>query len=509
MESRKNIYGQSLILALFSILLTACSSKTEIPAVYTDIQQPVSIYPDYKEIIIPPNIAPLNFLVRSPGKEFVAVLAGEKDQLTVSSSEGSSIRFEETDWQNFIRRHKGNSLNMTIYAHTGKGWLRYPPYTIWVADEDIDPYISYRLIEPGYSTYRQLGLYQRNLTTFEEQPIYENNRSFDFRDNHCVNCHNYQNYSTRNMLFHVRTNHSGTIIARDGQVEKIDFRNDSIIGGAVYPSWHPKRDWIVFSSNKTGQAFHTLNREKVEVIDQASDLIFYDVEQKTVLNIFKTDSLLETFPQWSPVGDRIYYCVADLKALRSNSGTVTTTDFLHKYDRLHYNIMSSPFDSSTCSFGTPVPEVDCSAIGRSASVPRISPDGRFLLFTQGDYGQFHIWHKSADLYVKDLENGTVYPLEALNSKDADSYHSWSSNGRWIVFSSRRDDGSYTRLYIAYFDPKGQAHKAFLLPQRSPEQNMTLLKSYNVPELTTDPVSISPETFRKIIYEAQAQTVTYR
>lgn len=213
MESRKNIYGQSLILALFSILLTACSSKTEIPAVYTDIQQPVSIYPDYKEIIIPPNIAPLNFLVRSPGKEFVAVLAGEKDQLTVSSSEGSSIRFEETDWQNFIRRHKGNSLNMTIYAHTGKGWLRYPPYTIWVADEDIDPYISYRLIEPGYSTYRQLGLYQRNLTTFEEQPIYENNRSFDFRDNHCVNCHNYQNYSTRNMLFHVRTNHSGTIIA--------------------------------------------------------------------------------------------------------------------------------------------------------------------------------------------------------------------------------------------------------------------------------------------------------
>lgn len=185
---------------------------------------------------------------------------------------------------------------MTIYAHTGKGWLRYPPYPIRIADEDIDPYISYRLIEPGYSTYRQLGLYQRNLTTFEEQPIYENNRSFDFRDNHCVNCHNYQNYSTRNMLFHVRTNHSGTIIARDGQVEKIDFRNDSILGGAVYPSWHPGRDWIVFSSNKTGQAFHTLNWEKVEVIDQASDLIFYDAEQKTVRNIFKSGQLTGNIP---------------------------------------------------------------------------------------------------------------------------------------------------------------------------------------------------------------------
>ena len=80
---------------------------------------------------------------------------------------------------------------MTIYANTGKEWVRYPSYTIGIADENIDPYISYRLIEPGYSLYRQLGLYQRNLTTFEEQPIYENNRTFDFHENHCVNCHNY------------------------------------------------------------------------------------------------------------------------------------------------------------------------------------------------------------------------------------------------------------------------------------------------------------------------------
>ena len=397
---------------------------------------------------------------------------------------------------------------MTIYANTGKEWVRYPSYTIGIANENIDPYISYRLIEPGYSLYRQLGLYQRNLTTFEEQPIYENNRTFDFHENHCVNCHNYQNYSTRNMLFHVRTNHSGTIIARGEKIEKIDFRHDSILGGAVYPSWHPNRDWIVFSSNKTGQAFHTMNREKVEVIDQASDIIFYDIEQKKVRNIFKTDSLLETFPCWSPDGNRIYYCVADLNTLRSDSGSITTADFLRKYDRLHYNIMSLPFDSSSCSFGEPVIEVDCSARGQSASVPRISPDGRFLLFTQSNYGQFHIWHKSADLYVKNLENDSIYPLDEANSKDSDSYHSWSSNGRWIVFSSRRDDGSYTRLYITYFDKEGQAYQAFLLPQQSPEQNMTLLKSYNVPELTTDKINIMPDTFKKIIYQTQAESVTY-
>lgn len=314
-------------MALYLCLFTACSSKPGVPAAYTDAQQSVSIYPDYKDIIIPPNIAPLNFLVRSPGKEFVAVLAGKHSQLETSSSGTPSICFKEPDWQDFIRKHKGEPLKMTIYANTGKEWVRYPSYTIGIANENIDPYISYRLIEPGYSLYRQLGLYQRNLTTFEEQPIYENNRTFDFHENHCVNCHNYQNYSTRNMLFHVRTNHSGTIIARGEKIEKIDFRHDSILGGAVYPSWHPNRDWIVFSSNKTGQAFHTMNREKVEVIDQASDIIFYDIEQKKVRNIFKTDSLLETFPCWSPDGNRIYYCVADLNTLRSDSGSITTADF--------------------------------------------------------------------------------------------------------------------------------------------------------------------------------------
>lgn len=508
MASKSIIYAGNLVLILVSCLLTACSSNPGIPASYTDVQQPVSIYPDYKEITIPPNIAPLNFLVRSPGKEFVAVLVGKGSQLEAFATGGSSIRFEETAWQNFIIQNKGGSLKMTVYAHVSQGWVRYPSYTIRVAGEDIDPYVSYRLIEPGYSFYRQLGLYQRDLTTFTEQTIYENNRTFRFQENHCVNCHNYQNYSTRNMLFHVRTNHSGTIIAHGEKVEKIDFRHDSILGGAVYPSWHPKKNWIVFSSNKTGQAFHTMHREKTEVIDQASELIFYDVDQKIVRNIFKTDSLLETFPCWSPAGDRIYYCVANLNTLYPDSGSVTTADFLHKYDRLHYNIMSLPFDPSTCRFGEPVPEVDCSAIGQSASVPRISPDGRYLLFTQGDYGQFHIWHKSADLYVKDLETGKTYPLEAANSPDADSYHSWSSNGRWIIFSSRRDDGSYTRLYITYFDRNGQAHKAFLLPQHNPEQNMTLLKSYNVPELTTDRINISPDTFKEIIYRTEAETVAY-
>ena len=112
--------------------------------------------------------------------------------------------------------------------------------------------------------------------------------------------------------------------------------------------------------------------------------------------------------------------------------------------------------------------------------------------------------------MKDLRTDSIYPLTATNSPDVDSYHSWSSNGRWIVFSSRRDDGSFTRPYIAYFDTQGRGHKAFLLPQADPEQNITLLKSYNVPELTRTAVTVEPDKLKEVIYDdTRTEKVTYR
>jgi hypothetical protein len=126
-----------------------------------------------------------------------------------------------------------------------------------------------------------------------------------------------------------------------------------------------------------------------------------------------------------------------------------------------------------------------------------------------DYGQFHIWHHSADLYVKDLQSGEVRPLDKANSFAADSYHSWSSNGRWLVVASRREDGSYSRPYIAYFDKEGKAHKAFLLPQKDPEFNLLRMKSYNVPEFSKNAITVSSETLKEVIYDdKKANTVKY-
>ncbi len=492
-------------------LLEACGPKAAIPEESTPAKTQAAIYPDYRDIVIPPNIAPLNFQVTTPGDAYVGCIEGSGQQIIAAAGADGKLFFEPEEWSRLLAANKGKDLEVTLYVRNGAQWQRHPAYRLHVAQEEIDRYLFYRLIEPSYELYRQLGIYQRDLAGYEQRTVYENNRSFDSINNHCINCHNFQNYDAgKRMLFHVRAAHGGTVFVENGKATKMNMNCDSVLSSSVYPSWHPRRNWVVFSSNQTGQTFHVMNHQKVEVVDFGSDLIFYDADAHTLTNILKTPTDLETFPCWSPDGKRVFYCKASFPALAGKNTAERSDVIAAAYDSIRYDLMSIAFDERTRRFGQPQLEVDCAAMGKSASVPRVSPDGRYVLFTLGDYGQFHIWHKSSDLYVKDLRTGEVRPLTSVNSPDVDSYHTWSSNGRWIVFASRRDDGSYTRLYIAYFDDKGQGHKAFLLPQEDPEQNLLFMKSYNVPELSRTPVSVDEETLRKVVYDdAAAGHVTYK
>lgn len=494
-------------------LITACQNGTpQVPTQYETSNEVANIFPDYTDIVIPGNIAPLNFMVKdSLVNACVAVFQGKGETVT-AGSHGDKVMIDSLQWRKMLQENIGNEIKVTLYVQQGEQWYKHPDYTLTVAKEEIDPYLSYRLIEPGYELYRQLGLYQRNLTNFEQKTIYENNRSYDEKENHCINCHNYQNYSTKNFLFHVRANHGGTMIVEDNKVQKVQIKDSTIVTAGVYPSWHPTKNLIVFSTNKTGQTFHLYHQEKIEVMDEQSDLLLYDASKNEVRHILRSHSQLETFPCWSPDGKQLYYCCADLAPMHPDvpqmSDSILTRFIVANYDSIHYDLMRMDFDEKTMSFSTPEKVIDCAAMNKSLTLPRVSPDGKYVLYTLANYGQFHIWHKSSDLWVKNLESGEEYPLKEANSNDVDSYHSWSSNGRWIVFSSRRDDGNYTRPYIAYFDASGHSRKAFMLPQEDPEHNILLLKSYNVPELTRDAVTIPESEIRQCIYNSDGENSKY-
>ena len=501
-----------IVYCLFFVVIVGCKPKPEVPAQFAEVDGIANIYPDYIDVVVPPNIAPLNFIVRdSLATAYVARLSGNGKDVLAAAGENGVVKMDTTEWRALLDANKGADIAVNVYAKRPDGWVHFQPHKFSVTQEPIDAFLSYRLIEPGYELYRQLGIYQRNLTTFEEVPVYENNREYCDGENHCINCHNFRMGSTESMLFHVRSNHGGTIIVQDGKAHKIQLKDSTIITSGVYPSWHPTENLVAFSTNKTGQAFHLYYPEKIEVMDEKSDLLLYDVTNNEVSHIIRTAADMETFPCWAPDGRTLYYCTANPSRFIAPEApdSVINQYILANYDSIRYNLMSISFEPKTRSFGKPRLVLNAEAEGKSISVPRVSPDGRYILFTKGDYGQFHIWHKSSDLWVKDLQTDSCYALTEANSPDVDSFHSWSSNSRWFVFSSRRMDGNYTRPFIAYFDKEGRAHKPFVLPQEDPEWNILLLKSYNVPELSRDAVSISMQDLRQCIYNTEGENATYK
>jgi hypothetical protein len=168
---------------------------------------------------------------------------------------------------------------------------------------------------------------------------------------------------------------------------------------------------------------------------------------------------------------------------------------------MQYDLMRVEFDPQTGRFGEKVDILyDASEQGGSVSHPRLSPDGRHLLYTIADYGTFPIWHAEADLQMIDIQIMEPVDVTVWNDpEEADSYHSWSSNGRWVIYGSRRLDGRYTRLYIAHMDEDGVPHKPFLLPQKDPRYNTWRLRSFNVPEFIMGKVDL-PKEARKMFMD---------
>ena len=474
------------------LLLPSCAGHPDVPSSSKDAGCLPAIFPDYCDVTVPCNIAPLNFML--PADQFDECVArfSTPDGRQQTYGKGVKVQMPVSEWHAMLDASKGKSLKVEVWGQKENEWLSFAPFEIHVADEPIDEYLSYRLIEPSYIVYDYMEIAQRNLTSFEETQIFNNKVSCDDPKGQCINCHSYQNYKTDNMLFHARVTRGGTVIVSDGKVSKVNLKRDNTISAGVYPAWHPTAKLIAFSTNLTHQVFHTAHPNKVEVFDTASDLILYDVATDSVSIISNDSTLLEVFPTWSPDGKFLYYCksVPLPEELRGEDISAT-------WSKVQYNLYRRSFELTSRTFGEEELVYDAASADKSVTLPRVSPDGRYILFAEGQHGCFHIWHHDADIACLPLAQDSVIDLSCLNSEGfAESYPTWSSNGHWIMCASRRIDGNYSRVFISYFN-NGKARKAFLLPQEDPEHNTFRLKSYNRPEFMVEPVGISVDQFSKV------------
>jgi len=299
----------------------------------------------------------------------------------------------------------------------------------------------------------------------------------------------------------MRAANGGTVYMNGGQVEKLNTKTDKTISNLVYPYWHPEGRYIAFSVNKTAQSFHASNPNRIEVFDSESDVVVMDTETMQVFSnpeLMRKDAF-ETFPTFSPDGKSLYFCSAP-----------AVEPMPQDYRDTHYNLCRVDFDPVAGKVGAKIDTLYHAGDSTSVSFPRISPDGKTLVFTKHGFGNFSIWHNDSDLYAVNLEDGSVRELEEVNSPAVDSYHSWSSNSRFMVFSSRRIDGLYTRLYMTYIDESGQEHKPFLLPQRRPAKFYSdLMFSYNIPEFVKGRVKTDRYRIGRVMRKTPGTNLSFR
>lgn len=473
-----------LIPVLALVFLTGCASwKSPV----SKIDETPAVFPDYKDVTVPCNIAPLNFMVEDAGHIQATLTLDGGEALNVTGKDGI-IRIPERKWHDMLSVAKGKAITVavSVWSEEYPEGVAYEPFNIHVAAEEIDPWISYRLIEPGYEGWSQIGIYQREMSSFAEEEIISNHSSVMT----CLNCHHYLSYSAESIMFHARGPEGGTILYHEGKLQKIDFTSIGPKMNVTYPAWHPEGRFIAFSSTKTYLGAYDQGRQPVEVYDVASDLLLYDINEGEVLtdSRFLAEEAIETFPAWSPDGNYLYYSSAPRKNMPDEA------------DQMKYSIYRVPFDKASRTFGDEIQTVyDCESDGGSATFARVSPDGRYLLYSWAEFGIFPIWHSVSDMKMIDLTTGQPVDVSVWNHpSEPDGYHSWSSNGRWVIFGTRRIDGRYTRLFIGYLDAEGKPHKPFLLPQENPLHNAWRLRSYNIPEFTSSKVEL-PEEAADLIF----------
>jgi hypothetical protein len=497
-----NSIRTAVVWNLFILLLVLCTGCST-PEKSTDLPsagRPPILHPDYSGIVIPPNIAPLNFSIKETGEEFIVRLHSKQgDPIRIQSGSGK-IQIPIEPWKHLLAENHGQKLILNIFVKSLTGqWTSFNSVVNQIACESTDSYVVYRKFGPLFNQWKKMGIFQRCLESFDEKPIFLNQLT---TDKQCMNCHNFYQHGTERWILHTRFG-PGTamLLTIDDVIKKIDTRTKFNKSPGGYPAWHPSGELIAFSAGPPTQYFHTIGETRDE-LDRALDIILYDVRTNTVsINPqLSSKKRVEVWPAWTPDGRYLFFCSApqlETFFMKSQQGEDSLA-----YDKIQYDLMRISYNHQNGSWGELKTVVSSKEFGLSIAQPKISPDGRFLVFTASRYGSFPVFHSDADLYLLDLTTGRREKL-ALNSDRAEGYHSWSSNSRWLVFSSKREDGQFTRLYLSYIDSSGNASKAFILPQKDPQALAKAAYSNEIPT-QVDPNTIQNMSTDKAKSSVQGQ-----
>lgn len=483
----------SLWLCASAFLVLSCGSNPEHPTIVDKLP---AIYPDYIGVTIPAGIAPLNFNFADETIDCMDVIVkgGKGGELHVN---GEWADFDIDDWHALTEQNQGDKLTVTVCTEKDGLWTQYKGFDIFVSEVRLDDWgLTYRRIKPGYEVGGDIGIYQRSLSSYNEYAILTET----VVPGRCFNCHTANRTNPNRLTMQMRGEGGGTMIQKDGHQTWVETKTDSTKAAGSYSYWHPQGDYVALAVNSVHQAFFTGTGQRIEVYHTFSNVEVLDTRTNELIlsPLLQTDDL-EIFPAFSHDGKWIYYSTS--KPCRVPA----------EYENVKCSLCRIAFDAEKGAFGETVDTLlNGPATDKSYVLARPSYDGRWLMYCVSSRGNFPVSQNDADFWLMDLKTGESRELKELNTPQSESYHNWSENSCWIVFSSKREDGMYTKLYLASIDEQGKVSKPFLLPQRNPRKfYQEMMDAYNCPDFTKTKVELDAHEAYRQVFENKREHVKIR
>ena len=470
-------------------LMASCAST---PEQVSKVNQLPDIYPDYIGVTIPADIAPLNFNLADEDIDCMDVVARGSKGGELHTN-GDWADFDIADWQALTQQNRGGKITLTVCVEKDGQWTQYNDFDIFVSPDNLDEWgLTYRRIKPGYEVGGDIGIYQRNLSNFDETAILAET----VVPGRCFNCHTANRTNPNRITLQMRGEGGGTMIQKEGKQAWVETKTDSTKAAGSYSYWHPQGDYVAMAVNSVHQSFFTGIGQRIEVYHKFSNVEVLDTRtNELILSPLLQTEDLEIFPAFSHDGKWLYY------------STSKPCKVPAEYEKVKCSICRIGFDAEKGQFGLQVDTLlNGPAADKSYVLARPSYDGRWLMYCVSSRGNFPVSQDDADLWLMDLKTGKTRALTEVNSQQCEAYHNWSDNSRWFVFSSKREDGMYTKLYLACIDEQGRVSKPFLLPQRNPRKYyQELMDAYNVPDFTKTKVELDAhEAYRQVFDNKREQ-----
>lgn len=478
----ERIKRYTIIVAVLA-LLTAC---TESVTDAVKVDRLPKIYPDYTGVTIPAGIAPLDFNVEENGTEKVDV--------TVRGSRGGEMHtqgewaeWDIDEWHQLTKDNIGGKLTVTVCDKNGEGqWRQYRTFDIYISKYSLDDYgLTYRRIQPGYEVGGNIGIYQRDIHTFDEEAMMTETAL----PGRCFNCHTPNRTNPKQLTLQMRGEGGGTLVQKDGKQTWINTKTDSTKAAGSYAYWHPDGRYCAYAVNSVHQSFFTDKDRNLEVYHPFGDVMVLDTEtNELILSPLLSTPDVEIFPAFSADGNTLYY------------STSQNCNVPAEYEKVKCSLCKIAFDPKTGQFGNKVDTLlNGPTTNKSYVLVRPSYDGRWLMYCVADRCNFPISQRESDLWLMNLRTGETRAIKEVNTNESESYHNWSSNSRWFVYSSKGENGMYSLAYMASVDDNGRVTKPFLLPQRNPRKYYRdSFDSFNCPDFTLEKVDFDIRTASKAI-----------